>query len=249
MDYVDIRKKFCEVSGHYELMNADYTDNGADFLLNAAQRYLDRTHDFKKGAARNVQAVTASQIKVQVTGLRAVKEVWFTNSDGSSQWPLEKCSLGEIRDYYGKKLSSEDTGDVAYYAPVAFRPAPDTVTTATWTGYQDIEDLILDDTHYQYNGVILMPPPSEAGYIAIVGLFWSPTLSATYNAGVWTQTKSYWTENHPEVLIEAAIMRMHGLYMNTTGFEDYKKIVGVDIAGLDQDSAEEDVAGESQMGG
>ncbi len=249
MDFLDVRKKFCEVSGRYDLMNADYTDNGADFILNAAQRYLDRSHDFKKGEARNVQPISAGTIKVQATGLRAVKEVWFTNSDGSSMWPLEKCTLGEIRDYYGKALSTETQGDVAYYAPVSFRPAPDTVLSATWTGYQDIEDLILDDGHYNYNGVVLMPPPSEAGYISIVGLFWSPTLSATLSGGVWTQTKSWWTENHPEVLIEAAIMRLHGLYMNTSGFDDYKKIVGVDIAGIDWDSAEEESAGEQQMGG
>lgn len=249
MDYLDIRKKFCEVSGRYDLMNADYTDNGADFFLNAAQRYLDRSHKHSKAEARHVQLVSAGQIKVQVAGLRSVKEVWIATSDGETLAPLERESLAAMREYYGKKLSSEAAGTPAYYAPVSFRPYPDNVAALTWTGFQDVEDLILDDAHYTYNGIILMPPPDADIYVSIVGLFYSPELSATLSGGIWTQTKSWWTENHPDVLIAAAIMKLHGLYMNTPGYEDYKKIVALDLMGLDFDDAEGDVADRSQMRG
>jgi hypothetical protein len=247
MTYKEVRDKFVEVSGRYDLITSTNEDNGADFFLNAAQRYLDRSHDFQKATARNVQSVAAGTLKVYVEGLRAVKEVWYTKSDGTSLYPLNLCSLGEIKEYYGKALSSETQGPPTDYAPVSFRPYPDTMLSGG--GQQDIEDLLLDSTHFVNNGIIIMPTPAELCFISIVGLFYSPTLSATLSGGLWTQVQSYWTENHPDTLIAAAIMKLHGLYMNTSGAADMKIVVQGDLKGLDDDDAEYDTAGTSQMGG
>jgi hypothetical protein len=249
MTYKEIRDKFCEVTGRYDLITATLEDNGADFFLNAAQRYLDRSHDHQKATARSVQSVAAGTLKVYAAGLRAVKEVWYASSDGTGIYPLELCSLGEMKEYYGKKLSTETQGPPAYYAPASFRPYPDTVLSATWTGYQDIEDLLLSDTHYQNNGIVIMPTPAVLCYVSIVGLFYSPALTATLSGATWTSAKSFWTENHPDTLIAAAAMKLHGLYQNTSGAADMKLIVQGDIIGLDQDDAEYDTAGNSQMGG
>lgn len=46
MNLVDIRKMFREVSGRYDLVNVDFTDNGANFYLNEACKWLDmNAHD------------------------------------------------------------------------------------------------------------------------------------------------------------------------------------------------------------
>lgn len=249
MTYKEIRDKFVEVAGRYDLITATLEDNGADFFLNAAQRYLDRSHDHQKATARSVQPLAIGAIKVYAAGLRAVKEVWYASADGTTTFPLTVESVSAIKDFYRKQLSTETQGVPAYYAPASFRPYPDAVLSATWTGYQDIEDLILSDGHYQNNGIVVMPAPVAACYISIVGLFYSPTLSATLAGGVWTQTKSFWSENHPDTLIAAACMKLHGLYQNTSGAADMKLIVQGDIIGMDQDDAEYDTAGNSQMGG
>lgn len=250
MDYLDIRKKFCEISGRRDLQNSDYTDNGADFFLNAGQRHLDRMIEGGKIRARSVNPVTAGSIVVPVLGLRAVKEVWYTKTDGTELYQLSKESLNAIRNYYESKLST-NTGDAPYYyAPAQFRPYPDNIASASWSGYQDIEDLLLGDTHYNYHGVVIMPSPTVNCYISIIGLFYSPTLSATLSGATWTQTKSFWTEQHPDTLISAAMYKMETLYHNQGAAADSKNAMTEGVLGLDYDFAEEDIAGEdSEMGG
>lgn len=247
MEYKDVRKKFVELSGRYDLVNADWSDNGADFFINAGQMFLDRqASSSSKSVAKFPSLVTAGTILIKTPGLRAVKEVWAGNSvDGLVE--LERHTIAELRSAYGEQLSSIDRDTPAYYAPCTFRPYPDTVTSTTLTGYYDIDDLVLDNTHYTYRGIIIAPPPDTSFYVSIYGLFYSPTLSATVAAGVWTQTKSYWSEVFPDILIQAALFKMETFYRNTEGAKDWKFSLDIDLAGLDKDEAEEESA--SQMGG
>lgn len=251
MDYVDVRKKFAEISGRWDLVNSStYEDNGADFIINAAQKYLDRLLDSGKMRARYPVIMTAGTIVAKTIGLRAIQEVWAANADGKVQ--LTPTSIQSIRDAYYEESANIEQGVPAYYAPAVFRPYPDTL--ASTTGMYDVEDLLLYNVsapaqHFNYEGIIVMPPPDDTYTISIWGLFYSPTLSATLSNGVWTQTKSFWTEVHPEILVSAAIYRLHGLYHNTAGAADYKAIVMDDITGIDHDAAEQDCAGSMQMGG
>lgn len=248
MDYWQLRKMFVEKSGRYDLVNADWTDNGADFFINAGQRLLDRLASSRKGMAKNVQEIAAGTIKVYQTGLRAVQEVWAgTSTDGLVQ--LERVTLEAIRQYYEKQLSSVDQGCPLYYAPVAFRPFPDITLAATWASYYDADDMILGDTHYTYNGVIISPPPDQTYYISIIGKFYSPDLSATLSGSTWTQTKSHWSQVHPEVLLKAALYELEVFYRNTEGAKDWKGAMDLDLLGLDQDLVEEDYSGINQMEG
>lgn len=248
MEYKDVRKKFVELSGRYDLVNADWTDNGADFFLNSGQMFLDRQSSVSKGVAKLVRSVDAGTILIETPGLRAVKEVWIgTSSDGLFQ--LDKWSVSSIKGEYGEQLSSIDQGTPAYYAPCSFRPYADTATTLSLTGYYDIDDLVLDNTHYTYRGIVIAPPPDQTYYLSIIGLFYSPTLTATLTTGTWTQTKSYWTECFPDMLIKASLMQMEGFYRNTEGVKDFKYTLDMDLSGLDADEVEESIASINQMEG
>ena len=253
MDYYLIRKKFCELSGRYDLMNSDYTDNGADFFINAGQSYLDRLQNTGKMQAKNVQSVAAGTIKVYIAGLRAIHRVWAGNTtDGLIE--LQKApDIAYLRSLYGEQLSGIDQGSPEWYAPAIFRPFVDTSSTTTLSGYYDIDDLILPTgatpVHYTYTGIIIMPPPDATYYISMYGLFYSPTLSATYSAPDWTQTKSYWSEVFPDTLIQAGLFKLESFYRNTEGKKDYHDNLMDDILGLDKDMAEEEAAGITEMGG
>lgn len=248
MDYMYIRKKFVELSGRYDLVNANWTDNGADFFLNEGQMFLDRSSDIMKASAKNVQAITAGTIIMKTIGLRTAKEVWAgTSVDGLI--PLVKRTLLSLKEEFGEQLSSVDQGTPAYFAPCAFRPYPDTTTALSWSGYYDIDDLVLDNTHYTYRGIIITPPPDKTYYVSIVGLFYSPTLSATLSGSTWTQTKSYWSENHPGILIQAGLLKLEAFYRNTEGVKDWKYSLDLDLVGLDKDEAADVAVDADQMEG
>jgi hypothetical protein len=250
MEYYLIRKKFVELSGRYDLVNANWTDNGADFFLNEGQMFLDRSSDIMKASAKNIQPIVAGTIVVKTIGLRTVREVWAGNStDGLV--PLVKRSLLSLREEYGEQLSSVTQGTPAYFAPCAFRPYPDAIASGItgWSGYYDIDDLVLDSAHYTYRGIIITPPPDKTYYISIVGLFYSPTLSATLSESIWTQTKSYWTENHPGILIQAGLLKLEAFYRNTEGVKDWKFSLDLDLTGLDKDEAADVAVDTDQMEG
>jgi hypothetical protein len=254
MDYKDVRKKFVTLSGRYDLVNPDWSDNGADFFMNAGQRFLDRLQSTGKMQAKHIQSVAAGTIKVYSTGLRVVNAVWVgTSTDGLIQ--LSKETLSGLREYYGEQLSSSDRGTPIYYAPAIFRPFTDALTSTTLASYYDADDLIFPTapattpTHFANTGVIIMPPPDKIYYVSIYGLFYSPDLSATVAAGVWTQTKSFWSEVYPETLIKAALMQVEMFYRNSEGVKDWESGVMKDISGFDKDAAEEEAVDISEMGG
>jgi hypothetical protein len=251
MDYKDLRKKFVEMSGRYDLINANYTDNGADFFINAGQKHLDRMLDLGKAKARLTKELTAGTILVTTVGLRAIKEVWVSNSAG--MYELAPNKIADLRYSYGKKLSEVTQGAPAIYAPAVLRPYPDTTVAATVAGFYDIEDLILYTAgtgagHWTYNGIVVMPPPDSTYTISVWGLFYSPTLLATLAGATWTQTKSFWTEEHPETLLLAALYKLEVFYRNTEGAKDWKAAMTDDLMGMDHDFVEEDINGPSEIG-
>jgi hypothetical protein len=241
--YRDLRYLFVARSGRYDLINSDYTDNGADFFFNEGQKMLDRMFGDGKAFARYPVSIAAGTIKVAVVGLRAVKEVWVADSTGMTE--LVKERLNTIKNYYSGKLSDEDRDTPAYYSPAMFRPYPDTLTTLSTAGMYDVEDLVLDDTHYTYDGIIIMPPSDGVYTLTIQGLFYSPTLSATLSGGVWTQTKSFWSQVHPGTLLLAALYKLEAFYRNREGMRDWMEALMVDVTGIDYDIVERDIAGVS----
>uniref|UniRef100_A0A6M3JCV0 Uncharacterized protein n=1 Tax=viral metagenome TaxID=1070528 RepID=A0A6M3JCV0_9ZZZZ len=250
MDYIDIRKKFAELSGRWDLLTTNFEDDGADFFLNAGQRYLDRLLSDGKMFATYPVIVAAGTFIVKSIGIRAIKEVWAGNVDGKYQ--LIPDTLNKLKTEYSEEFSDVPQGAPKYYAPALLRPYPDTL--ASTTGMYNVSDLLTYSAtapaqHFNYDGIVIMPPPDETYTIEIVGLFYSPTLSATLSGAVWTQTKSFWTEVHPEILLEAAIYKLHGLYHNTSGAADYKALALEDAKGIDHDAVEEQLTGDLVMGG
>ncbi len=252
MEYYLLRKKFVELSGRYDLINADLTDNGADFFIDAGQKWLDRLQDTGKMRAKNVQSVAAGTIKVYIAGLRSVVEVWAGNTT-EYLYELKKATLNYIRTEYGQQLGSVTQGSPEWYTPAIFRPFVDTHTTTTLSGYYDVDDLILPTgatpVHYTYHGIVICPPPDDTYYISTYGLYYSPTLTATLSGSTWTQTESFWSNTHPDVLILAALRSLEEFYRNTEGVKDRETAVMAAVTGMDKDAAEEEAAGISQMGG
>lgn len=252
MDYHEVRQLFIKRSGRYDLVDTDWNDNGADFFLNAAQRMLDRLLEHDKSLARSVNTITSGQWYLSVVGLEAIKEVWVSNSDGKSK--LEKKTITEIRDAYYEVASSITPSRPYYYAPGVFRPYPDTLTDAGIDGMFDTDDIITtgDGTgsgHFTYNGIIWAPPSNGTYTLSIWGKFISPVLSAVYADDAWTETKSFWTELHPDILIVAALYKLEVFYRNTEGANDWLGALRLDLTSIDNMSADQQASDMEEMDG
>ena len=185
MDYCLVRKRFCELSGRYDLMNSNYTDNGADLYINAGQAALDRMQNTGKMRAKHVQAIAAGTIQVYSAGLRSVLDVWIGNTTEYLYHLKNAQTLQYLYEEYGQELDGVTQAPPEWYCPAIFRPYPDNITGATWTSsYYNTGDLIFPASgattpeHFTYDGIIIMPPPDDTYYVSIHGLFYSPALTS-----------------------------------------------------------------------
>lgn len=243
MEYQAIRKKFVEMSGRYDLVKTDWNDNGADFFINLGQRFLDRMTRHRKAEAKYITDVDSDTWVVPIENCRAVNEVYVRGSSGTIV-KLDKYKYRDFRVYLGELVGDLGSGTPAYYAVVNLRGYPD--ESEDFGDYVDTEDIHQtwdgENTHYSRIGVIIYPKPSESLELSVYGLFYSPTLSAVYADGAWTQTASYWTSEHPDALLYAALYKMETFYRNTEGSKDWLGVLQLEINTYDFDLVEEDMA-------
>ena len=242
MDLLDVRTAFIQRSGRYDLVvdAVDFVDAGADFFINAGQRMLDRMDTTNKSWGRRFLEVVSGDYYTTFKYCRAIKEVWVM--DSSERVKLTKVDISELREYYDEPVPSLTSGTPKYYAPAVLRPIPDEVTSDDFVGLSGFDDVLVDWTHYEYNGVMFMPKADGDYVIEVWGLFYSPELSLDAD-------ENWWTLIHPEILIKGALYQLEVFYRNTEGANDWMRAISVEMAGLGKDFVEEHIAEVTQMGG
>lgn len=93
----DIRRKLIELTGRDDLITdrATWKDNGADFFIRAAQKWLDGRLGFPKESAGVVLNVPKGSGSFRVKGFRSIRAVYAAGQDGK-KWALEKVSFEDI---------------------------------------------------------------------------------------------------------------------------------------------------------
>ena len=243
MNLKELRTQFVKRNGRYDLVvNAtDWADNGADFYINAGQRYIDRLDTVKKSEGRNFMPLASGGYYVTFPFCRAVKEAWVL--DGNAQKQLQKIDYEKLREYYADRQSQTNAGSPTYYFPAGIRlvPESDRLTIDELDSMIDWTHVIIDPS-YNYNAVMLFPPADAAYTVEVVGLFYSPELSADTD-------NSFWSTVHPEILLMAANRQLEIDYRNTAGVNDWEKAIQSEIFGLGKDLVEEHIAEVNQMEG
>ena len=255
MDLLTFRELFRNWSGRYDLVNDDFSDNGADFLINAGQRYLDRLVDIPKAIGRVFAGVSQGDYIVTFQDCRSILEVWSigTKTDGSyNRLPLTKYTMKGLRGVdrltletnYVEMFSDISQDRPTYYAVAQLRMQPDTTSQAGngaggIAGFMDV----MGSGHETYNGIIFMPPADASYTIEIVGNFYSKTLSEDTDV-------SHWSEVHPEILLMATMRQAEIFHRNTAGVLDWTSAINDLVIGIDMDGVAEDIADDnSQMVG
>lgn len=242
MSLVEVREQFAKISGRYDLVvdTTDWADNGADFYINAGQLYLDRIETIKKSYSRVFEEVTSGDWYVLFQLCRAIKEVWISNSDGE-KWKLEKKDFDVLRAAYAEDPADLDSGDPLYYAPIFIRSTPETSNEVT-IDYFGATEYTESNDHYEYNGLVFLPPTDGTMTIEVHGLFYHPKLTSDSDT-------NYWTEVHPAELVMAACRTLEVMNRNTEGVKDWTAAIKAELFGLGLDLIEEESAEADEMEG
>jgi len=240
MNLLQIRQKLRELSGRFDLVNEDGSDNGADFFIQEGQKFLDRLDETQKTWASCFRIVEESLFSAQFSYCRAIKEVWAATT--SERWQLEKMDLQDLISGYMSELPSErSTGTPLYYSPGLTRYVPEDETADSFESFIGWVD-IPSGSAYEYNVVLLNVPTSERLILEIKGLFYTMKLTADTD-------ENYWSEAHPMLLIMAAMRQIEIVNRNTQGVNDWTNAIVTEMRQLGMDLVEELIAEVSCMEG
>lgn len=237
MNLLEIRREFKVLSGRYDLVLEDDTDNGANILINEGSKWLDRVIKIQKTYASYLEIITAGTYYVQFPFCRAIKEVWATTSEG--RWQLEKMRLQDLMASYLTEVPAEiENGTPIYYSPTLTRYIPEGVDLTAFATYIQTVSI----TGYEYNAIILSSPVDRDTLIDVRGIFYSKYLTED-------DDENYWSSVHPILLIMAAARHSHVIAGNTPMLKILDTELRNELTSLGMDLVEEIISEADQMEG
>jgi hypothetical protein len=240
MNLLQIRTKFRELSGRFDLVSDTYADTGADFFINEGSKYLDRKNENQKSWGICYRFMNTGFWFVTFPYCRAIKEVWAATT--SERWQLEKKRIQDLMEGYLTSLpSARSTGAPTYYAPCITRYIPENLTALNFESFVGWVDIPSGNAH-EFNSILVDVPTSEKLTIQIHGLFYSMEL-------VNDTDENYWSAVHPLLLIEAAMRQTEVVNRNTQGVNDWDNAISITTRDLGFDLVEELIAEIDEMEG
>lgn len=231
MDLHDIRTKFCQFSGRYDLASTNVeafdTDNGADFFINSGMKFLDRRYLTHKSRGRLFEKVAASSWYFSFQNCFAIHEVWC--NDDEERWRLRKYPYQTIRDSYPDLVSDTDTGEPKFYTPVWLRTPDATDINELGTFFNHVKT----DDDGTYNAIVFLPPTDGEYVIEVIGRFYHTELSSN-------DDENFWTNVAPDTLLKASLYQLEVFYRNTEGAKDWLAAIALDGPELEKNVVEEE---------
>lgn len=235
MDLLSVRKQFIQLSGHYDLVvdTVDFEDNGADFFLNAGQRWLDRKTELSVAIQKANCIAAIGSIGVTFQWCRSIQQVWVIDVTNSERTLLEKVAHADLRQYYyGVPTVDITQGTPLYYCPGFFGQHPNNPLTVTnYLGFADVKGILPNEE--VFDGILFGPPCLTEMMIEIFGKFYSPQLTEN-------SSTSFWTVSHPETLIMAACRMVEVFHRNSEGVKDWEFAAMSQLTDMDKDLADEE---------
>lgn len=245
-----VREMFITATGREDLRepfaSGIHASARADFFINAGQRYLDRVVDTVKSRTSWRVRLSAGAFCTLVPQCIALFECSII-TEGSKRVKLQQVTVDELLDIYSGTIEAADS-ELA--PPVKFTTTnsgivnPDSLVNGHWAVYDaaaapgqnpilgqpsqpyvdGLNGAILGD-HYEFHGVVFMPPLAEASTVEVHGRFFSPWLEAD-------GAKSYWTEVAPNVLVMAAARQLEVTMRNSEGVRDWDAALASELQAL-----------------
>lgn len=212
MTLEEIRQKFVELSGRYDLADRDngYADQGANWHIQRGQDYLDEHIDLLWAMKRAEVAVDEGDFSLRVPRIRSVRHVLVEK--GEDVWELRYVRRHQLKS---EVLLSE----VSQSRPVVFS-----------VGIS--RDGSISQPSDQQRLIAFGPPADQAYTFHVEGLFYSAEL-------VDDDDWSWWSTHYPETLIQAAYMSLERFNRNRAGIQDHLTVIEEDLRGLEFDQVDE----------
>jgi len=248
MAYLAIKKRFIKLTGRHDLVvdltsYVSATIYGVDEVIQAGQRILDSMTSRRKEFSWERKDIAAGDIKLDISNTLSVKEVWLVDAAGKT--PLEKDSLGKIRETYGKPKADLTKGKPEFWTLAVNNLSPNQValTSSNFTVQFtfDSDDLVFGD-HFAQNTVLFFPASDAVYTLSVLARFFEKTL-------VLDADINYWTEIYPDILIKAGMLVLEGDYRNTEGERNQLATIQQRLRGLENDLIDEQISGRTQQAG
>ncbi|MBW8034152.1 MAG: hypothetical protein FVQ79_00340 [Planctomycetes bacterium] len=230
MNLQEVRLWFVQESGRYDLVVSPsaVTDNGADKYVNAGQRMLDRMMEFPKDEGEFSFTIATSAISTSISNVMSVRAVSvFDTSDKTIRY-LERRSMREMRELYGGEVGALDN----------VTPGEPRTWSLGWlrTNLASNSSAIVGAT----KKLVTMPPADRSYTIKVAGLFNTAVLST--NTSV-----SFWSDQHPDVLVLAALYRLEVGYRNFEGSRALLDNIIKEIELIDSETVEQSIVEKDQL--
>lgn len=241
MNLLQIRQQFRELSGRFDLVNEDGSDNGANFFINEGRKFLDRLDETQKSWASHFKILEPGAFSASFPYCRALKEVWIADTTNGRR-QLEKKRLQDLIEGYLTGLpSSRNEGTPLYYSPCITRCIPEDAEAGdigAFAGYVEVPA----GNALEYNTILLNVPVQYQSMLDIRGLFYSMELTSD-------DDENYWSSVHPMLLIMSALRQLEVVNRNTQGVNDWTNAILSEMTQLGMDLVEELISEASQMEG
>jgi hypothetical protein len=241
MNLGQIRQKFVEISGRYDLVTnpSTFIDNGANTYITEGLKWLDRLLNKGHMQAKCFKSVVIGDWYVLLQNCRAIQKVWCSNTE--EKWELPIVTLEDFKSEYAEPMANADQGQPQYATIGILRTSPETVTQITIDSFCGTANTSAV-SEYSYSSLLFSPPADGSYELEVNGLFYSTSLSTDAD-------ENWWTVNFPLVVVWAALRQIEITYRNYEGQKDWENAISKELDGVIKDSIEEEIADFDQIGG
>ena len=215
---LEIRQKFIELSGRRDLATTDTEpfdeDAGADWFINNGSRWLDLHQEHLNSTQEFQEGLAIGEWYLDMEALRVPKAVWTRTALGVLV-KLKNRSFDWMLANY-PELGSTTPGTPAYWSSFIAHRAPEQVGSGL---------------EMNLRRVAIMPPTDSVLTMVVYGRFFQLQLSDN-------DDENFWSSEHPDLLVLAALMSLEGFYRNTQGVADYRNMIEDILIVVDKDTAE-----------
>lgn len=214
---------FVEATGRTDLVvdTASYANKstglGANFFLQAGQRYLDQNTDTVQTLARVEMVLGEGEYELLFPSIRAVRKVGVLSEDALTY--LEYRPEAWMRETY------PDLTDLDGGTPLGWTRAVG--SGASW-------DFLAEE---EGGRILILPPPNEE-----ISVFLE--VRSYQSALVKDNDVSWWSLFHPDALIFAAAYKLEAFYRNRQGMSDWLEALVPILRQVNYDQDEEEAAGD-----